>query len=141
MQVNFHTTMSGQAMVTMIYHRKLDAEWTAAAQRLRRVLGACPSSSLPVVHIIGRSRKQKIELDASHVMETLTVEGRKLTYKQVRLQLCYKPDAPEPCAMLSSLAPRMQQPFCSLSCIQTPMTNAVYEQHIEALQALHFAGN
>lgn len=66
----------------MIYHRKLDEEWTAAAQKLRKVLGACPSSSQPSVHIIGRSRKQKIELDAGHVIETLTVDGRELTYKQ-----------------------------------------------------------
>ncbi len=37
-QVNFHTTLSGDAMVTLLYHRKLDAEWTAAAQRLRCAL-------------------------------------------------------------------------------------------------------
>ena len=82
-QVNFHTTVSGQAMVTMIYHRKLGAEWIAAAQKLRQVLGACSSSSQPSVHIIGRSRKQKVELDAAHVIETFTVDGRQLTYKQV----------------------------------------------------------
>ena len=82
-QVNFHTTVSGQAMVTMIYHRKLGAEWIAAAQKLRKVMGACPSSSQPSVHIIGRSRKQKVELDAAHVIETFTVDGRQLTYKQV----------------------------------------------------------
>ena len=82
-QVNFHTTVSGQAMVTMIYHRKLDADWIAAAQKLREVLGACPSSSQPSVHIIGRSRKQKVELDAAHVIETFTVDGRQVTYKQV----------------------------------------------------------
>ena len=86
-QVNFHTTVSGQAMVTMIYHRKLDEVWTAAAQKLRKVLGACPSSTQPSVHIIGRSRKQKIELDAGHVIETLDVDGRQLTYKQVCLLL------------------------------------------------------
>ncbi|CAL5219364.1 g1183 [Coccomyxa viridis] len=82
-QVNFHTTVSGQAMVTMIYHKKLDEAWTAAAQKLRKVLGACPSSSQPSVHIVGRSRKQKIELDAGHVIETLNVDGKQLTYKQV----------------------------------------------------------
>jgi len=86
-QVNFHTTVSGQAMVTMIYHRKLDEVWTAAAQKLRKVLGACPSSTQPSVHIIGRSRKQKIELDAGHVIETLDVGGRQLIYKQVCLLL------------------------------------------------------
>ena len=83
-QVNFHTTVSGQAMVTMIYHKKLDEKWTAAAQKLRKVLGTCPSSSQPSVHIIGRSRKQKVELDAGHVIETLNVDGREFTYKQVR---------------------------------------------------------
>ena len=70
-------------MVTMIYHKKLDEAWTAAAQKLRKVLGACPSSSQPSVHIVGRSRKQKIELDAGHVIETLNVDGKQLTYKQV----------------------------------------------------------
>ena len=83
--MNFHTTVSGQAMVTMIYHKKLDEAWTAAAQKLRKVLGACPSSSQPSVHIVGRSRKQKIELDASHVIETLNVDGKQLTYKQVHV--------------------------------------------------------
>ena len=86
-QVNFHTTVSGQAMMTMIYHRKLDEVWTAAAQKLRKVLGACPSSTQPSVHIIGRSRKQKIELDAGHVIETLDVGDRQLIYKQVCLLL------------------------------------------------------
>ena len=95
-QVNFHTTVSGQAMVTMIYHRKLGAEWIAAAQKLRKVLGACSSSSQPSVHIVGRSRKQKVELDAAHVIETFTVDGRQLTYKQVRVDesgstLCHTP--------------------------------------------------
>lgn len=85
--MNFHTTVSGQAMVTMIYHKKLDENWTAAAQKLRKALGACPSSSQPSVHIIGRSRKQKIELDAGHVIETLNVHGEQLTYKQVRKEL------------------------------------------------------
>ena len=37
-QVNFHTTLSGQAVVTMIYHKKLrekEAEWKAKAALLR----------------------------------------------------------------------------------------------------------
>ena len=84
MQVNFHTTLSGQAMVTMIYHKKLEREWQEAAQKLRPVLGSCPASSQPSVHIVGRSRKQKLELDASHVIETLTVDDKELTYKQVQ---------------------------------------------------------
>lgn len=26
-QANFHTTLSGQSMVSLIYHKKLDDEW------------------------------------------------------------------------------------------------------------------
>ena len=84
MQVNFHTTLSGQAMVTMIYHKKLGPEWQAAAEKLRRVLGACPSSAQPAVDLIGRSHKQKLELERGFVIERLAVDGRTLTYKQVR---------------------------------------------------------
>ena len=83
-QVNFHTTLSGQAMVTMIYHKKLGPEWQAAAEKLRRLLGACPSSTQPAVEVIGRSHKQKVELDHGYVIERLAVDGRSLTYKQVR---------------------------------------------------------
>ena len=38
-QTNFHTTLSGEAVVTLIYHKKLDAEWTEAAEALRAELG------------------------------------------------------------------------------------------------------
>jgi tRNA (uracil-5-)-methyltransferase len=43
-QVNYHSTLSGQAMVTLVYHKKLGGmqqEWQAAAARLRY---ACCSS-------------------------------------------------------------------------------------------------
>ena len=38
-QTNFHTTLSGEAVITLIYHKKLDAEWSEAAQLLRTQLG------------------------------------------------------------------------------------------------------
>lgn len=42
-------------MVSLIYHRKLDDAWTAAAQELRTVLaGAAGATATP--HVIGRSR-------------------------------------------------------------------------------------
>ena len=83
-------------MVTMIYHKKLGPDWQAAAEKLRRLLGACPSSAQPTVDIIGRSHKQKIELDRGYVIESLTVDGRSLTYKQVcsseDVSTCGNPD-------------------------------------------------
>ncbi|EFJ46848.1 hypothetical protein VOLCADRAFT_118051 [Volvox carteri f. nagariensis] len=84
-QVNFHTTLAGDAMVTLLYHRKLGAEWTAAAERLRDVLAATPTAAAAGrrPHVIGRSRKQKVDLDASFVLERLRVGGREYVQKQV----------------------------------------------------------
>lgn len=34
-QVNVHTTLSGEAMCSLIYHKKLEEEWEKAAEELR----------------------------------------------------------------------------------------------------------
>jgi len=82
-QANFHTTLSGEAMVTLVYHKVLDDGWTAAARGLRAHLASEVFGGAYTPHVIGRSRKQKIELDAGHVTETLDVNGRPYTYRQV----------------------------------------------------------
>jgi len=82
-QVNFHTTQSGDAMVTMIYHVPLKQPWIDAAKGLRqRLKDACPALKAELPQLIGRSRKQKAELDRSHVIEWMTVAGRELQYMQ-----------------------------------------------------------
>lgn len=84
MQVNFHTTLSGQAMVTLLYHRQLDDTWKQAAGRLRAKLAlaaSCQPQHTPA--IIGRSRKQKVELDCSFVLESLAVNGKPYVQKQI----------------------------------------------------------
>ena len=50
-QVNFLTTVAGDAMISMLYHRRLAEEWIEAAEAARRRLG---------VSVVGRSRKQKV---------------------------------------------------------------------------------
>eukprot|EP00884_Botryococcus_braunii_P023337 jgi/Botrbrau1/9688/Bobra.0201s0019.2 len=82
-QANFHTTLSGESMVTLVYHKQLTEEWVEAAQKLRSVLGACPSSRVPLTTIVGRSFKQKLQLDTDYVTETLVVEGKQFRYRQV----------------------------------------------------------
>ena len=72
--VEFLATLAGDMLVTMIYHRKLDAEWEAAARTLAATLG---------IRIIGRSRGQKIVLDTDWVQETLHVDGQALRYRQL----------------------------------------------------------
>ena len=74
-QANFLTTLSGEALVTLLYHRPLDETWAAAAEALRARLG--------VQGVVGRSHKKRVVAGRDHVFERLTVDGRELTYKQV----------------------------------------------------------
>ena len=83
-QVNYHTALSGQCMVTMVYHKVLKGEWEAAAEALRGKLAKAPGvqpDHRPIV--IGRSRGKKTSLDRDFVVERLAVAGRELQYKQV----------------------------------------------------------
>ena len=73
-QVEFLTTLSGAALVTLVYHRPLDAAWEQQAKRLQTKLD---------IAIIGRSRKQRVILASDHVWERLEVDGRTLHYQQV----------------------------------------------------------
>ena len=74
-QIDFLATQSGQMLVTLIYHKRLDEDWAACAQVLR--------DYLPIDHIIGRSRKQKWLLDQDFVIESVNVDGRLLRYQQI----------------------------------------------------------
>lgn len=50
-QVEFLTTLAGDCLISLIYHKPLTDEWLAVAQQLEAQLDC---------HIIGRSRKQKL---------------------------------------------------------------------------------
>jgi tRNA (uracil-5-)-methyltransferase len=69
----FIATLSGEMLVTLIYHRKLDDAWEAAA----RVLAADLK-----IGLIGRSRGQKIVLERDWVLEQFELNGRALRYQQ-----------------------------------------------------------
>ena len=70
----FLTTLSGDALITLIYHKPLDETWEQEARALQDELG---------VPILGRSRKQKLVLDRDYVIEKLDIDGRTYQYKQV----------------------------------------------------------
>jgi len=70
---DFLSTLSGDMLVTLIYHRRLDADWEAAARRLAGELG---------IGLIGRSRGQKGTLDRDWVQEEFELDGRQLRYRQ-----------------------------------------------------------
>ncbi len=73
-QVDFQATLSGELMLTLIYHRALDAVWEAAARTLAAEIG---------VLLIGRSRKQKIVLERDCLQEAFELDGRRLSYRQI----------------------------------------------------------
>ncbi|WP_036534873.1 tRNA (uridine(54)-C5)-methyltransferase TrmA [Oceanobacter kriegii] len=79
-QVEFLTTLSGDALITMIYHKKLDEEWEVAARALSKQLTDAMGSE---VAIIGRSRKQKVVLQRDYVTEVLNVDGEQYSYRQI----------------------------------------------------------
>ena len=72
-QTEFLTTGCGDTLLTLIYHKKLDDGWRDAALALQEKLG---------VHVIGRSRKQKVTLSRDYVTETLSIEQRTFRYRQ-----------------------------------------------------------
>ena len=78
-QVDFLTTLSGEALISMLYHRQLDDEWTEEAKKLKLWF---EQQNIPI-NIIGRARKMKITLDCDYVIEQLNVNGTIFTYKQV----------------------------------------------------------
>lgn len=79
-QVEFLTTLAGETLVTLIYHRRLDEAWRSAAQALQQQLDDDATAPLG---IIGRSRGQKILLRNDYITERIDVAGRTLQYRQI----------------------------------------------------------
>ncbi|MBD8514862.1 tRNA (uridine(54)-C5)-methyltransferase TrmA [Photobacterium sp. CAU 1568] len=78
-QVDFLSTLSGEILVSLLYHRQLDDLWVAEANALKQRLNDEGFN----LNLIGRARKQKIVLDQDYVIEKLTVHDQTLTYQQV----------------------------------------------------------
>jgi len=70
--VEFLATTTDEVLVTLIYHRKLDEAWKVEAKALEEALN---------IHIIGRSRKQKVVLSQDFVTETLQIGGTPFYYR------------------------------------------------------------
>lgn len=73
-QVEFLTSSIGEALVTLIYHRPLDATWQEHATQL--------ASNLQI-QVVGRSRNQKRVLERDFIHEEFTVDGRTFVYQQL----------------------------------------------------------
>ena len=73
-EVHFLATLSGEMLVSLLYHRKLEQDWELAAKDLAAELK---------IKLIGRSRGQKFVLSDEYVVEQLQVFDRAYTYKQI----------------------------------------------------------
>ncbi|TGD73628.1 tRNA (uridine(54)-C5)-methyltransferase TrmA [Mangrovimicrobium sediminis] len=103
-QVEFLSTLAGDTLVTLIYHRRLDEEWEAVAEKLRSQLQV----KLPRLSLIGRSRRQKIVLGQDWVEEVLPVDGREWRYRQYE-QAFTQPNARVNISMIDWACQRAEQ--------------------------------
>ncbi|SEJ96501.1 tRNA (uridine(54)-C5)-methyltransferase TrmA [Pseudomonas sp. NFR16] len=72
-QVDFLTTLAGDGMITLCYHRPLDDAWKLEAEQLAAEL---------CVSVIGRSKGQRLVVGRDYVTEELEVAGRTFSYRQ-----------------------------------------------------------
>jgi tRNA (uracil-5-)-methyltransferase len=72
-QVEFLTTLAGDAMITLCYHRPLDEHWQDAAEQLASELQ---------VSLVGRSKGKRVVIGRDYASEALEVAGRQYRYRQ-----------------------------------------------------------
>lgn len=77
-QIDFLATLSGEIVVSLLYHKPLNDEWQVSMQTLLNTLRESYT-----IDIIGRAKKQKIVLDKDFVNESLTINQREYTFKQI----------------------------------------------------------
>ncbi|MEE4278175.1 MAG: tRNA (uridine(54)-C5)-methyltransferase TrmA [Halieaceae bacterium] len=83
-QAEFLASRQGETLVTLIYHRPLDEVWEQKARQLAEALE---------IHLIGRSRKQKLVLEKDYIGERFRVGEREYEYRQYE-QSFVQPNAP-----------------------------------------------
>ncbi|MEA3290388.1 MAG: tRNA (uridine(54)-C5)-methyltransferase TrmA [Campylobacterota bacterium] len=69
--VEFLGSTTDDMLVTLIYHRKLDENWTKKAKEIEKSLG---------INLIGRSRKQKVVVSKEYIEDTLTINNNKYNF-------------------------------------------------------------
>jgi tRNA (uracil-5-)-methyltransferase len=77
-QIDYLSTTTNELVVSLLYHKQLDEDWTCQASILRNTL-----SKLGTVNIIGRARKQKVVIGNDYAQESLSINAKTYTFKQV----------------------------------------------------------
>ena len=72
--VDFLSSSSGEIVISMLYHKRLDAEWEGKAKLISQTLG---------IYIIGRSRKQKVVIGQDYITEVLKIQEQEYKFHHI----------------------------------------------------------
>lgn len=71
---DFLSSSSGEIVVSLLYHRKLDTQWQEKATKIANELS---------IYIIGRSRKQKVIIGQDYITEMLHIDGKQYKFNHI----------------------------------------------------------
>jgi tRNA (uracil-5-)-methyltransferase len=71
---DFLSSSSGEIVVSLLYHRKLESDWEEKAKEMAEELG---------IYIIGRSRKQKVVIGQDYITETLMIQAKEYRFNYI----------------------------------------------------------
>ncbi len=72
--IDFLSSSSGEIVISMLYHRRLDDTWEDKAKKIANDLG---------IYIIGRSRKQKVIIGQDYITELLHINDREYKFHHI----------------------------------------------------------
>lgn len=126
-QIDYLSALSGELVISLLYHRQLDDEWEQQARALKQSL----ETEFKKVNIIGRARKQKRVIGDDFVIERLPIKDRTFIFKHIENSFT-QPNASVNCSMIE----------WALDCV-TPLTGDLLEMYCGAGNfslplALHF---
>jgi len=73
-EIDFLASSNGEILLSLLYHKTIDAAWKEEARKLKEALGC---------DVIGRSRGKKIVLDKEYVTETVCAGEREYRFRHI----------------------------------------------------------
>ena len=121
-QIDYLSGLSGEMVISLLYHKQLDDEWEQEATQLRTEL-----SELFPVSLIGRARKQKRIIGNDFIIERLPVNGKEFVFKHTENSFT-QPNAEVNCRMIewaldvsSSLQGDLLEMYCGAGNFSMPL--------------------
>jgi tRNA (uracil-5-)-methyltransferase len=93
-QVDYLSTLSGELIISLLYHKQLNEDWVSEAELLSQSI-----IPLQKINIIGRARKQKHIIGNDFINERLPIGDKTYTFKQIENSFT-QPNAAVNCKMI-----------------------------------------